>query len=152
MRIVSPSLKTLHSLALCNNRVCAHEFVPEQTACLSRVRRRERHHTFILLSARFTEVFAGLLAAWLIGSCAAIGASNVRAADTSHPAVVELFQSQGRSSCPPANANANALSERADVLALASRDLLGPSWLERHVRQTPVHGAAGASLAREALS
>jgi len=60
-----------------------------------------------------------ILAAWLVGSCAAIGASNVQGADASHPAVVELFQSQGCSSCPPANGNVNALSQRADVLALS---------------------------------
>lgn len=48
---------------------------------------------------------------------AAVGPSL--AADRDHPTVIELFQSQGCSSCPPANANVLALADRPDVLALS---------------------------------
>jgi len=39
-------------------------------------------------------------------------------ADAAHPAVIELYQSQGCSSCPPALAVLDEVADRADVLAL----------------------------------
>jgi hypothetical protein len=55
-----------------------------------------------------------------LAAAAALSLSGgAEAADPANPTVVELFQSQGCSSCPPANAVLNAIADRPDVLALS---------------------------------
>ena len=49
----------------------------------------------------------------------ALSSAPVGAADPAHPTVIELYQSQGCSSCQPANANLNAIADRPDLLPLS---------------------------------
>lgn len=62
---------------------------------------------------------ARLLLAFLAASRLALVCTPALAADAAHPTVIELFQSQGCSSCPPANANVMALADRPELLVLS---------------------------------
>ena len=55
---------------------------------------------------------------YALAFAAALVAAPAFAADAGHPLVIELFQSQGCSSCPPANASLIEFARRPDVLAL----------------------------------
>jgi len=68
--------------------------------------------------AKFDDGGRSVLRALAIGLLALAPISAV-AADREHPTVIELFQSQGCSSCPPANANVMALADRPDILSLS---------------------------------
>jgi hypothetical protein len=90
----------------------------------------------------------------LKGTILALGLAAATPAQAAQPVVVELFTSQGCSSCPPANANLAAVSTRADVLALSFGvtywDYLGwkdtfaqPQFTARQVAYEPALGHGG---------
>jgi hypothetical protein len=65
------------------------------------------------------QMWKSVLGAAMVYAATVAATNPAAAADAAHPTVVELFQSQGCSSCPPANANVIALSERPDLLTLS---------------------------------
>ncbi len=84
-----------------------------------------------------------------VAVAAMLGAGAAHAADPgANPVVIELFTSQGCSSCPPADAFLAALADRDDVIALALHvdywDYLG--WADRFA--SPAFTARQRSYAR----
>jgi hypothetical protein len=75
--------------------------------------RRRPITTFLLAGGAFVAL------AGCGSSEAASSQTPVTGGSPEHPIVIELFQSQGCSSCPPANASLNAIADRSDVLALS---------------------------------
>ena len=99
-------------------------------------------------------MIARLILRAALAAASLLAASAAFAADAAHPTVVELFQSQGCSSCPPAAANVRAISDRPDVLALAFEvdywDRLGwkdtfssPAWTARQYAYARAMGRDG---------
>jgi hypothetical protein len=68
------------------------------------------------VSAR-TRLVPRIVAA--LGFTFAIAAACTNNAAAGPPTVVELYQSQGCSSCPPANENILAIADRPDLLVLS---------------------------------
>ncbi len=72
---------------------------------------------------KMLAVICAVIPLLLLGSCdrpEARAASEKTLGDASTgTVVVELYQSQGCSSCPPANAALNAIADRSDVIALS---------------------------------
>lgn len=84
----------------------------------------------------------------VLPTCALLGLAMPAIAADRSPTVVELFTSQGCSSCPPANANLIKISNRPDVLALSFsvtywdylgwKDIYGkPEFTERQASYEP---------------
>ncbi len=63
-------------------------------------------------------LLAGCQQSGPVTSEAKAAAQSSIAASAANPVVLELYQSQGCSSCPPANLALNALADRSDVIAL----------------------------------
>lgn len=100
------------------------------------------------MTLRQTTILSALTLVGLFGTADLVSAAGRR------PVVVELFTSQGCSSCPPANANLVELLGRSDVLALSFsvtywdrlgwKDVFGrPEFTARQYAYEPALGQSG---------
>ena len=87
----------------------------------------------------------------MLAGLAGLAGVSPALAETKNPVVVELFTSQGCSSCPPANANLVKLSKEPDILALSFavtywdylgwKDIFGrQEFTDRQARYEPALG------------
>jgi hypothetical protein len=70
---------------------------------------------------KMLAMICSVIPLFLLGGCdrQEAHAAPEKMANNSGTVVVELYQSQGCSSCPPANAALNAIADRSDVIALS---------------------------------